>query len=91
MMDLQSITTKAEYYDCALVRREGGECAIETGYYLNPLEPCATHTSFGRLPQLDRDAWSSLCVRRSPLSDVFDASAELEALKTMHFIDKTRR
>lgn len=91
MLLLQSITTKAEYYDCALVRRQGGECVMETGYYLNPLEQCKTHVPFGRLPTLDRDAWSTLCVRSNALSDVFGVRAELESLKTMNFIDQSQR
>ena len=88
---LQGITTKADYYDCAQVRRQGGECVMETGYYLNPMEPCETYERFGRLPVVERDAWSTLCVRSSALTDVFGASAELESIKTMNLIDKTRR
>ena len=64
---------------------------METGYYLNPMEPCETYERFGRLPVVERDAWSTLCVRSSALTDVFGASAELESIKTMNLIDKTRR
>jgi len=63
-------------------------CQLETGYYLNPREPCETYSQFGRLPTLNTEGWSVLCVAPGRLSDAFGISAELEDMTTM-FVDKT--
>lgn len=63
-------------------------CLLETGYYLNPREPCETYSQFGRLPALNTEGWSVLCVSPGRLSDAFAVSSELEEMTTM-FVDKT--
>jgi len=62
-------------------------CVLETGYYLNPREPCETYSHFGRLPPLNTEGWSVLCVAPGRLSDAFGVSSELEDMTTM-FVDK---
>ena len=61
---------------------------LETGYYLNPREPCETYSQFGRLAPLNAEGWSVLCVAPGRLSDAFGVSSELEDMTTM-FVDKT--
>jgi len=65
-------------------------CVLETGYYLNPKEPCETHSQFGRLPTLNTEGWSVVCVAPGRLSDAFGVSSELEDMTTM-FVDKTAK
>jgi len=63
-------------------------CLLETGYYLNPREPCETYSKFGRLPPLNGEGWSVLCVAPGRLSDAFGVSSELTDMTTM-FVDRT--
>ena len=66
----------------------GSSCPLETGYYLAPREPCETYSQFGRLPALNTDGWSVLCVAPGRLTDTFGVSADLDDTTTM-FVDKT--
>ena len=81
------MTTKAKYYSCNSRRRAARECEGETGYYMNPREPCETYSPFGRLPNLNQDGWSIICTNPGKLSDVFGVSSELIDLTTM-FVDR---
>ena len=67
---------------------EDQSCELETGYYLNARQPCETYSQFGRLPSLNTDGWSVLCVAPGRLSDAFGVSSDLEDTTTM-FVDKT--
>jgi len=82
---VNSATTKSSTAGAAAA---DSPCVLETGYYLNPREPCETYSRFGNLPSLNTEGWSVLCVAPGRLSDAFGVSSELEEVTTM-FVDKT--
>ena len=88
MMLYKGITTKANYYACNDDKRSKGGCDMETGYYLSPSEACETYSTFGRLPSLDSNGRSIVCVRPGRLTDVFGVSSQLTELTSM-WVDKT--
>ena len=87
----QGVTTRAQFYNCQEKQQRGQPCAMETGYYLNAHEACETYTRFGRLPELDTRGWNIVCARLGRLSQIFGVSAEMDALKTMYYVDDKMR
>ena len=88
LYQFQGVTTRAHHYNCDDQHSGIESCEKETGYYLDPREPCETYSHFGRLPALNPEGWSILCAEPGRLSDLFSVSAELDDLSTM-FVDKT--
>lgn len=91
----QGVTTKAKYYACEMDRSPDSvqgakKCAGETGFYLDPSEPCRTYFSLGKLPNLNENNWNIVCTKPSKLTDIFKASSELNDL-TFKFIDQNAR
>ena len=90
LLCFQGVTSQAEYHHCNKNKRSTSSCTGETGYYLNPRQPCETYSKFGRLPPLNPTGWSVVCAKPGVLSNKFDVSSDLTDLSTM-FVDKTVR
>ena len=92
----QGVTTKAVYHACEMDRspesaREAKKCSGETGFYLDPTQPCRTYSGdLGFLPNLNENNWNIVCTKPSKLTDIFKASSELNDL-TFKFMDQNQR
>jgi hypothetical protein len=98
----QDVTTKAKFYSCDIEpgkslktqatnsAAQRSACVAETGYYMDPRQPCESYSVFGRLPSLDPGGRSVVCTRPGRLADTLGLSHQLMET-TFMFIDKSMK
>ncbi|XP_064639008.1 uncharacterized protein LOC135494709 isoform X4 [Lineus longissimus] len=68
-----NVTTKSTLNVCP----NGEDCALETGYYMDPYTSCTTFKVYGRLPNF-RSRGTIPCSRANQMTDIFNVSPELK-------------
>ena len=61
-------------------------CNGESGFFASPTDACETYMLSGKMPQLDKNKASIVCVKASRLTDVFDVSHKFDDVSTT-FLD----